>query len=153
MDPNSLYLQCMGEARCTGYFMVRRRSKLYKAELTKQHSRAASERLRYRAIVEGEKILHHYNHGEVSVCAKHIRVDSIVPEKRVVYQFHGCYWHGHKSHLNKQALSTQSRLTLMAERCTDTLRTTVYLELLQWYLQKGLVVTKVHLLVEYLPTQ
>ena len=104
VDANSLFLKCMGEAHCTGYFVVRRRSKLYKAELTQQHSRAASKLLRYNAIVDREKILHHYNHSEVSVGATHVRVDSIVPEKRVVYQFHGCYWHGYKCHLNKQEL-------------------------------------------------
>ena len=31
-----------------------------------------------------ENVLHQYNHGEVSVGAKHVRVDGIVPEKRVV---------------------------------------------------------------------
>ena len=104
VDAKSLYLQCMGEAHSTGNC----------------------------AIVDREKFLYHYNHSKVSVSVKHLRVDCIVPKRRVVYQFHGCYWHGHKCHLNKQALSTQSGLTLMAERCTDTLRTTVYLELLEY---------------------
>ena len=119
----SLYLQCMGEVHCTGYFVIRQRSKLYKAELTQQQSCVASEWSRYRAIVDGEKILHHYNHIEVSVGAKHVRVDGIVPENRVVYQFHGCYRNGHKCQPDKQALSTQSGLALMVECCTDTLRT------------------------------
>ena len=128
VDANSLYLKCMGEEHCTGYFVVRRRENNYLPEQSQKASREAAEWLRYRAIVDGKNILHHYNHGEVSVGEKKVRVDGIVPSEKLIYQFHGCVWHGHECHLNRQSLKTETGRRNMAERSRRTLETTLYLE-------------------------
>ena len=67
VDTNSLYLKCMGEDHCTGYYVVRRRVNQYNPEQSQKVSRAAAEWLQFRTITDGVNILHQYNHGEVSV--------------------------------------------------------------------------------------
>ena len=95
VDANSLYLKCMGEDHCTGYYVVRRRVNQYHPEQSQKVSRAAAEWLRFRAITDSVNILHQYNHGEVSLGEDRVRVDGLVPKLKRVYQFHGCYWQGH----------------------------------------------------------
>ena len=102
VDANSLYLKCMGEDHCTGYYIVRRRGNNYRAEESQQISPAATEWLCFRAITNNVNILHQYNHGEVSIGEQKVRVDGLVPKLDRVYQFHGCYWHGHLCHKKKE---------------------------------------------------
>ena len=130
VDANSLYLKCMEEAHCTGYYVVRRRVNQYRPEQSQKVSRAAAEWLRFRAITDGVNILHQYNHGEVSLGEARVRVDGLVPKLKRVYQFHGCYWHGHFCHLNKSTVTTDKGLNLMIERGANTIKTTVYLKCL-----------------------
>ena len=130
VDANSLYLKCMGEDHCTGYYVVRRRENRYHPEQSQQVSRAAAEWLRFRAITDNVNILHQYNHGEVSLGQARVRVDGLVPELKRVYQFHGCYWHGHFCHLTTSTITTESGRNLMRERCANTTRTTMYLKCL-----------------------
>ena len=106
IDANSLYLKCMGEAHCTRFYIVRRRENEFSAQCTQQVSYSATEWLRYRSVVDKVKILHQYNYGEVSLGSKRIRVDGYVPHNKTVYQFHGCYWHGHVCHLTRSVLTT-----------------------------------------------
>ena len=98
VDANSLYLKCMGEDHCTGYYVVRRRVNQYIPEQSQKVSHAMAEWLQFRTIIDGVNILHQYNHGEVSLGENRVRA----------YQFHGCYWHSHFCHLNKKALSTDN---------------------------------------------
>ena len=131
VDANSLYLKCMGEDHCTGYYVVRRRVNQYIPEQSQKVSRAAAEWLRFRTITDGVRILHQYNQGKVSVGEKQVRMDGLVPKLKRVYQFHGCYWHGHFCHLNKKTLSTDKGRNLMIERSSNTIKTTLILYL-QW---------------------
>ena len=130
VDANSLYLKCMGEAHCTGYYVVCRRVNQYRPEQSQKVSRAAAEWLRFRAIADSVNILHQYNHGEVSLGEARVRVDGLVPKLNRVYQFHGCYWHGHFCHLNQSTPTTEKGRNLMMERGAKTIKTTMYLKCL-----------------------
>ena len=130
VDSNSLYLKCMGEAHCTGYYVVRRRVNQYRPEQSQKVSLAAAELLPFQAITDGVNILDQYNHGEVSLGEARVRVDGLVPKLNRVYQFHGCYWHGHFCHPNKSSLTTGKGSNLMMERGANTIKTTVYLKCL-----------------------
>ena len=127
VDANSLYLKCMGEAHCTGFYYVRRRENGFAAVMTQSVSFSATEWLRYRALVDKVDIKHQYNYGEVSIGNQRIRVDGFVLERNLVYQFHGCYWHGHTCHLNKRILSTEKGRKWLEERSKNTLAVSSYL--------------------------
>ena len=128
VDANSLYLKCMGEDHCTGYYVLRRRVNQYIPEQSQKVSRAAAEWLRFQTITDSVNILHQYNHGAVSVGESRVRVDGLVPILRRVYQFYGCYWHGHFCHLNQKTLSTDKGRNLMIECGAYTIKTTMYLQ-------------------------
>ena len=130
VDANSLYLKCMGEAHCTGFYIVRRRETNFKPEKSQQVSYSAVEWLRYRSIVDNVKILHQYNYGEVVVGSQRIRVDGFVPNSKIVYQFHGCYWHGHTCRANRDTLSTEPGRVLLQERADKTVAIGTYLRYL-----------------------
>ena len=127
VDANSLYLKCMGEKHCTGFYVVRRKENNFIPVVSQQTSLSATEWLRYRAIVDGVEILHQYNYGEISLGGKRIRVDGYVPTARVVYQFHGCYWHGHTCQSNRLVLSTLKGQLWLKKRCEHTLAVSNYL--------------------------
>ena len=127
VDANSLYLKCMGEKHCTGFYVVRRRENNFRPVVSQQTSLSATEWLRYRAIVDGVEILHQYNYGEISIGCKRIRVDGYVPKIRVIYQFHGCYWHGHTCVNNRSLLSSDKGLLWLKERSSHTLAVGAYL--------------------------
>ena len=88
--------------------------------------------LRFLTITDGVNILHQYNHSEVSVGEKRVRVDGLVPKLKRVYQFHGCYWHSHFCHLNKKTLSINKGLNLMIECGANTIKTTMYLQWIEY---------------------
>ena len=130
VDANSLYLKCMGENHCTGFYVVRRREEGFKAVLSQQVSYSAAEWLRYRSIVDSVDICHQYNYGEVSVGSQRIRVDGFVKGKKVIYQFHGCYWHGHTCRMNKSVLNNEKGRAWLQERAQKTLAISLYLRAL-----------------------
>jgi hypothetical protein len=130
VDANSLYLKCMGENHCTGFYVVRRREHKFKPIMSQQTSFMATEWLRYMTIVDKVDILHQYNYGEISVGCKRIKVDGFVTESKCIYQFHGCYWHGHTCHLNKSLLSTEKGREWVKKQCLNTLAVGLYLRAL-----------------------
>ena len=52
------------------------------------------------AHTDGLFIRHQLNRGEKRVGRRAIPVDGFCKESNTVYQFHGCFWHGHRCHLN-----------------------------------------------------
>jgi G:T-mismatch repair DNA endonuclease (very short patch repair protein) len=128
IDANSLYLKCMGEAHCTGFYVVRRCEDNFKPICSQRVSYSATEWLRYRAYIDQVDILHQYNYGEVCLGGKRIHVDGFVPERKLVYQFHGCYWHGHVCHLTKSVLKTEAGKTWVQKKAENTAQITLYLK-------------------------
>ena len=130
VDANSLYLKCMGEDHCTGFYVVRRRTDNFRPSMSQEVSYSATEWLKYRAHKDHAVILHQYNHGEIKIGGKQIRVDGYVVEERKIYQFHGCYWHGHTCHLTKNMLKSEKGRDFLAERAQRTIRVGNYLRCL-----------------------
>ena len=130
VDANSLYLKCMGEAHCTGFYVVRKREEGFRPVLSQQVSYSAAEWLRYRSIVDSVDICHQYNYGEVCVGVQRIRVDGFVKGKKLIYQFQGCYWHGHTCRMNKSVLSNEKGRAWLKERAQKTLAVSLYLKAL-----------------------
>ena len=135
VDANSLYLKCMGEAHCAGFYIVRRRQQNFKPVLSQKVSFAATEWLRYRSFIDKTEILHQYNYGgEIRLGECQVSVDGVVPNKKIVYQFHGCYWHGHPCRLNRSAFTDPKKRQAATERAFKTAATTRYLEQLGYTL-------------------
>ena len=68
-------------------------------------SQIASKYMEYRSKQTGKHIHHTYcGHGgerTIKVNGKDVFVDGYEPETKKVYQFHGCWYHGHMSFVKK----------------------------------------------------
>ena len=120
VDANSLYLKCMGEEHCAGYYITYKESNNYKAVQSQKVSMVATEWLRYRKLLDQTEILHEMNHGEVRVGIRSLPVDGFAPATKTVYQFQGCYWHGHQCHLTQRKFPDSDHISLMHARAKRT---------------------------------
>ena len=124
VDANSLYLRCMSEAHCTGYYVVRRPETEFRPTIRQRHSKSALEWLRYVERARGIKLCHAFNGGEVTLGCRKIRVDGFHPPSNTVYQFHGCWFHAHDCIPARRYPSASSR----HERRERTARVSAYLK-------------------------
>ena len=130
LDANSLYLRCMSEAHCTGYYAVRRPETEFKPEIRQRNSHSALEWLRFVEHDRDVKLRHALNGGEMAVGCRRIRVDGFHAASNTVFQFHGCWFHAHEcipSHRYQCA-------SLREERRDRTTRVSAYLKALGYKL-------------------
>ena len=90
-DANSLYLYCLGQLMPTGYYTLQEEKNNYKKET--RYSQESIQWLEYVMRTEGVSIRHAENGGEVRI--DNFSVDGYDESTRTVYEYYGCYWHGH----------------------------------------------------------
>ena len=93
-DANSLYLGCMGQQMPCGMFLRRRADNRFIREYPSQISFAALQWLAHLEETKGITIQHARRGGEKRIGDKNIPVDGFCKETNIIYQMHGCYWHG-----------------------------------------------------------
>ena len=95
-DANALYLFSLMKSMPTGRIILRRAENLFRAEKTQKYGYAARKWLEWLMRVNPTlDIRHQFNGGEKTIGVKQIPVDGWDKETGTVFQFHGCYWHGH----------------------------------------------------------
>ena len=99
VDANSLYLKCLSEEHCSGFYIKRRRCTNFRAEICQKTSIMALEWLRYIEYTKQIKLKHQLNGGEVAIGGRRILVDGFCVQTGNIYNFNGCYWHGHNCNL------------------------------------------------------
>ena len=100
-DANALYLWALMEDMPTGHFTRRKAASQFKPVRSQKHGVMAAEWLDWVAQSIGAHIVHKFNGSEKRVGLRKIPVDGFCQETNTVYQFHGCWYHGHKCHLNQ----------------------------------------------------
>ena len=91
-DANSLYLYCMGKLMPTGYYTVQEERNNYRKET--RYSRESIQWLEHVMRTENVSIRHADScGGEVRI--DNYSVDGYDKSTRTVYEYYGCYWHGH----------------------------------------------------------
>lgn len=100
VDANGLYLWAICQEMPTGYPKRWKIDELGGTSVLKFQSpahlsRAAVSWLEYVSVKTGKTIRHRLNGGEHSIGQHGIPVDGMCFKTNTVYQFHGCYWHGH----------------------------------------------------------
>ena len=91
-DANALYLWAVMQNMPTGSYTRRLAENEFKP---KGSIKMAIEWLEWVAHKERIHIRHQLNNVEKRVGDRKLPVDGFNPETQTVYQFHGCYWHGH----------------------------------------------------------
>ena len=111
VDANALYLWCLMREMPTGSPRRWRREKaesLYWAS-TDWGSKTARGWLEWESRVRGCSIRHRDNGGEVRVGEQGLPVDGFCADSSTVFQFHGCYWHGHPCPTNTKASNKREK--------------------------------------------
>ena len=90
--------------------------------------RMAIEWLEWVAYKEGIYIRHQLNNTEKRIGGRKLPVDGFHAQTQTVYQFHGCYWHGHDCSLNRGKEFNDKRKKLMAELLEETRANTEYIK-------------------------
>lgn len=104
-DANALYLYCIGQPMPVGYFVIRRESNKFKAEKkTKYYNMYIW--MNWLIETHGYKILHKLNNNREKRIGP-FPVDGYDPFTKTVYQYNGCYYHGHCCHLNRSMNSNE----------------------------------------------
>ena len=98
-DCNALYLWCIMQDMPTGWFVRRRADNDFKPEKSHRQSRSATEWLEWVMTREGIEIRHAFNGKEKRIGQRGLPVDGWCKETQTVYQFHGCFFHGHDCRL------------------------------------------------------
>ena len=124
-DANALYLWAIMQDMPTGSFTRRREETGFKRESS---SRIATEWLEWKAHDGGIFIHHQMNNTEKRIGERKIPVDGFHGPSQTVFQFHGCWWHGHICHLTKGKEMNEKRKRPMAELREETKETSKYIK-------------------------
>ena len=92
-DANSLYLWCMAQEMPTGFYSLREKRNNFKKST--RYSNQAIQWLSFLNQQKGIFIRHAENsiHGEVRI--ENYLVDGYEESCKTIYEFYGCYYHGH----------------------------------------------------------
>jgi hypothetical protein len=109
-DANSLYLKCLSEDMPVGFFFRRKEEHQFRLEAPMRQSQACLEWLSHVEATEGCSIQHVFKTGrECRLGGRQIPVDGFDKANNTVYQFHGCYWHGHANCFLSKGLSEEKQ--------------------------------------------
>ena len=100
-DANALYLWALMQNMPTGTFVRRKADQNFKPVMAQKHGVMATEWLEWEAKENNIHIVHQFNSTEKRIGPRKLPVDGFCQETNTVFQFQGCYYHGHNCHLNK----------------------------------------------------
>ena len=129
-DANALYLQAIGEPMAVGPFVRRLAENGFRPELRDKYM-SAYYWMDWLAHSHGVFIQHKINTGREVRVGKY-PVDGFVPtthpeKKGIVFQFHGCYWHGHQCEVTRGIKDDKWHAT-RSQKYQKTQETTAYLK-------------------------
>ena len=123
-NANALYLWAIMQNMPTGSFTRRREETGFKRESS---SKMATEWLERKTRKGGIHIRHQMNDTEKRIGERRLPVDGIHSPSQTVFQFHGCWWHGHDCHLTKGKEINEKRKRPMKELLKETKANSKYI--------------------------
>ena len=124
-DANALYLWAIMQNMPTGSYPRRLAENDFKP---KGSIKMAIEWLEWVAYKERVHIRHQLNNTEKRIGDRKLPVGGFHAETQTVYQFHGCYWHGHDCALNRGKEFNEKRNKPMVELREETRANTEYIK-------------------------
>lgn len=102
LDASALYLSCLMKPMPTGFHVQwTEEDGLFRGRQSERHGHTARQWLEWKATQDRTRIQHQFNGGEKRIGNRGIPVDGFSEEHQKIYQFHGCYYHGHHCYLTK----------------------------------------------------
>ena len=137
VDANALYLYCISSSLPVGFPKVRKKVNNFAIENGMlASSKAAHGWFHYLEEFKGVSLRHARNYGEKKIGRHGLPVDGYDYKNNKVYQFHGCYWHGHPCSKNESRRNGSDNERLqMNDRYTQTLKKDQYIRGLGYELE------------------
>ena len=120
-----LYLWAIMQDMPTGSYSRRREETNFKRESS---SRMADDWIQWEAKERGIRIRYQLNQTEKRIGDRQLPVDGFHKESQTVFQFHGCYWHGHRCHLTQGKEVNEKSGKSMVELYDETKANTKYIK-------------------------
>ncbi|KAK3705281.1 hypothetical protein QZH41_008170 [Actinostola sp. cb2023] len=134
-DANALYLGAVMQDMPTGPFTRRIFIFIFifilyitRREETGFKKKMATEWLEREAEQRKITIRHQVNDTEKRIGERRLPVDGFHGPSQTVFQFHGCYWHGHDCTLNQGKEMNETRKKPLSELRTETEANTEYIQ-------------------------
>ncbi|KAJ8030844.1 hypothetical protein HOLleu_27376 [Holothuria leucospilota] len=132
-DANALYLWAVMQDMPTGIALRRKEATGFQRMFTHNLQKTAVGWLEWEAKKRGIKIKHVLNGKEVRVGGRQLPVDGFSASggeggKSIIFQFQGCYWHGHPCKLNEGKTHNEKRDKPLTELFEETQAITEYLK-------------------------
>ena len=108
-DANSLYLGALKRAMPTGHFIRYQSEKDFKPSICHRTELLAMQWLEWVAADKQVQIQHKLNGGEVRIGPRQLPVDGYCANSKTVFQFHGCWYHGHHCAFNTDKRTNEIR--------------------------------------------
>ena len=127
-DANALYLWCLMQAMPVGTYVRRRAEDQFKPHQAEVWGKMATEWMEWEANQIGNPIRHKYNSKEKCIGKRQLPVDGWCAKTNTVYQFHGCYWHGHECMASKGIITNEKNGKSMEHLRLDTQKNSKYIQ-------------------------
>ncbi|XP_070567231.1 uncharacterized protein [Ptychodera flava] len=123
-DANALYLWALMQDMPTGFYFCRKICENFCRTLSEP---IASQWLDYLATKDDLHIQHRGNARERRLGGRRLPVDGFCEANNTVYQFHGCYWHGHDCDVNRNREVNEVRRKSVQELREETAKNDSYI--------------------------
>ena len=124
-DANALYLWALMQQMPTGTYIRRSDKDGFKPVRQYYYGEMAVQWLEWIATTQKISIRHMFNGVEHRIGHRRIPVDGYCASTKTVFQFHGCYFHGHECALNTKTYN-EKRQCSMADLRQETAATSAY---------------------------
>ena len=124
-DANALYLWAIMQDMPTGSYTCRREENNF---LRESSAHMVDEWIQWEAEKRNIRIRYQLNNTEKRIGPRQLPVDGFHEESGTVFQFQGCFWHGHQCHLNQGKEVNEKRGKPMAELYEETKANTKYIQ-------------------------
>ena len=127
-DANALYLWCLMQPMPMGCYVRCREEDQFKPHQPDVWEKTASEWIDWVAHTNSLNIRHKYNEKEKRIGQWQLPVDGWCAQTNTVYQFHGCYWHGHDCMQEKGVTQNDKNGKTMEQLQADTEKNSQYIQ-------------------------
>ena len=135
-DANALYLWCLMQDMPVGTYVRRREEDHFKPHQAEVWGKMAMEWMEWEASQKGIAIRHKYNSKEKRIGQRQLPVDGWCAETNTVYQFHGCFWHGHECMAEKGIMKNEKNGKTMEQLRSDTQKNSKYIQQCGYHLKE-----------------
>ncbi|XP_048238897.1 uncharacterized protein LOC124129020 [Haliotis rufescens] len=124
-DANALYLWAIDQPMPTGPFVRRRAENRFKPERRDRYA-CMYDWMDWLREQEGRDIRHKLNWGREKRVGPYL-VDGFIPGSMTVFEFHGCYFHGHHCHLTTKARAQEKSRERLEQKLKATRARAAYI--------------------------